>query len=117
MNDKYTVEEIRAAAIEEYKHATPAGAEVYADGLVSRLTRPAIHPSVPVRLVWENGHTDVMTAGAAPRQPPGYTTTVLIPAPLVMEWSDEWAHGSYIAGPLSAWLEAKIAYYTEHGDE
>jgi len=34
----------------------------------------------------------------------------------VMEWSDEWAHGSYIAGPLSAWLEAKIAHYTTHGE-
>jgi len=119
VSDKYTVGqlvEIRAAAIEEYKHATPAGAEVYADGLVSRLTRPAIHPDVPVMYddptfgvvdaVWKHGEASRAATNVR----------VLIPAPLVKEWVKWW--GSHPAGlGICGHIAEKIAHYTEHGHE
>ena len=123
MSDKYTVGqlvEIRAAAKaawQEFQNChKPQDGEYFAKHVVARLTEPAIHPDVVVELDWENGHRAVMRASDVHKQPPGYRRRVHIPAPLVMEWSDEWAHGSYIAGPLSAWLEAKIAHYTTHGE-
>ena len=117
MSERYTVEEIRAAVARAVKGTyVEAAQEKYTkrdvDAVIAELTRPAtppIHPSVAVMYKHVGG------GGLCFGAPEGSENTVLIPAPLVMEWMKWW--GSHPAGRgLCGYTAEKIAHYSEHGE-
>ena len=112
---RWTLDEIQEAWAKTNRDHVMRGREAF----IAKLTRPAIHGSVPVKCdgvakgeLWlarylkEGIHTNVR---------------VLLPESLVKEMVkpiilDVW-HGDMAWDKAEAALSAKIAHYTEHGDE
>lgn len=82
-----------------------------------QLTRPAIHPDVPVRIKAGNGGVTLCRAGS-PTAKGVEDLDVLIPAPMVMEMAREgWDHSACARSSHLAWWERRIATYTQEGPQ
>ena len=83
---------------------------------MAQLTRPAIHPDVPV--MYTSGHDGRAMLVFAGRIVGGLLrdATVLIPAPTVIEWIRKYdtTPGLHQVSPVG-WVRARIADYTRNG--
>ena len=118
MGERYTVEEIRAAIERARTHVFPV-----ADDVMAELTRPAIHPSVPV--LYHSGYHNVDVNFASQLDDEDTNIRVLIPAPLskkmlliVVDASGPMrglAEYQTVKNNMMEHFESLIAHYTAHG--
>ncbi len=113
-----SIAEVRAAIDKVGSLAAPQY-EQYADAVVAELTRPAIHPSVPVLFDHKDGTKNVLCFSKhMPAAPHAINSRVLIPALLVLQWARDRLdmHKPYTDADWMDWWEDKIAHYTAHGE-